>query len=80
MLTSNILWEERAVQSGLMNGARGEVVGFAFREGAPAPALPDYVVVDFPGYRGHPFWAEHPTWVPVPPITRRSEKAPGLER
>ena len=80
MLTSNQLWDERTVQAGLMNGARGVVVGIVFQDGHPPPALPLYVVVDFPGYRGRPFWDDHPTWVPVPPVSRRSKRSVSLER
>ncbi|CAK0879229.1 unnamed protein product [Prorocentrum cordatum] len=78
LLTSNLLWELRVVRFGLMNGARGRVVGIVM-DAAP-PALPAYVVVDFPEYCGAPFWPEHPTWVPVPPIRRQSKKARSLER
>ena len=80
MLTSNVLWEERTVQTGLMNGARGTVKGFVYAEGASPPALPAYVVVDFPEYGGEAFWADHPKWVPVPPVCSRGKSAKHLER
>ena len=34
---------------GLMNGARGVVVGVRRAAGPAPPVLPEYVVVDFPG-------------------------------
>eukprot|EP00969_Alexandrium_andersonii_P084785 3739696-Alexandrium_andersonii.AAC.1 len=66
MLIANGIWDVRTVQCGLMNGARGVVVAVVCDQ--TPPALPSYVVVDFPGYRGHAIWPAHPTWVPVPPI------------
>ena len=80
MLTSNDIWDTRTVPLGLMNGARGTVQGVVFNPDAPPPALPQYVIVDFPEYKGAPFWPEHPTWVPVPPVLRRSKRSPQLER
>ncbi len=65
---------------GLMNGARGTVKAMVFREGeSPAGGhQPAYVVVDFPDYRGEPFFPEagRETWVPVPPA---QEKIHGKE-
>ena len=78
MLISNQMWNTRTVQSGLMNGARGVVI--AICGSAPPPKLPEFVVVDFPDYRGYAFWPDHPTWVPVPPIQRESKQAPQLQR
>ena len=78
MLTANLLWDTCTVKLGLMNGARGRIVAIV-GEHLP-PALPIYIVVDFPDYRGHPFWPDHPTYVPVPPIRRQSKKSPKLER
>ena len=61
MLTANDMWDVRTVQMGLMNGARGVVVGIVFNDGEAPPSLPRYVIVDFPKYKGRPFWPDHPT-------------------
>ena len=74
MLTSNYLWDVRTVQLGLMNGARGVVKGIVYAAGAAPPALPLYVVVEFPKYRGHPLWPDHPKWVPVPPVHQQEKQ------
>ena len=52
MLIVNKLWDLRTAKLGLMNGARGTVVGIVYDEDAAPPSLPAYVVVDFPEYRG----------------------------
>ena len=78
MLIANMIWDTRTVQAGLMNGARGTVIAIVTTR--PMPSLPDYVIVDFPDYKGAAFWHDHPTWVPVPPIARQSKSAPQFER
>ena len=56
---------------GLYNGALGIIVGFKFRQGQNPQTgdLPEYVVVDFPSYRGPPWIKDKPTLVPIPPVT-----------
>ena len=49
MLTCNI-W----VQSGLVNGALGEVIQIVYRPRSNPPQLPAYVVVEFDNYIGLP--------------------------
>ena len=66
MLIANHIWNTRTVQSGLMNGARGTVIAICGQ--ANPPKLPEYVVVDFPDYKGYALWLDHPTWVAIPPI------------
>jgi ATP-dependent DNA helicase PIF1 len=78
MLIANQVWDARTVPVGLMNGARGIVRAIVCSE--RPPALPDYVIVEFPAYKGFPFWEDHPTWVPIPPIARQSKAKPQFER
>jgi ATP-dependent exoDNAse (exonuclease V) alpha subunit len=78
MLIANQIWDTRTVQLGLMNGARGKVVGIVSTD--LPPALPLYVIVDFPDYRGRAFWSDHPTWVPIPPVTGQNKRSQQLER
>ena len=55
---------------GLYNGALGTVIDikFAPNENPQTGHLPQYVVVDFPDYKGPPWINEHPTYVPVPTV------------
>ena len=46
MLTSDKIYGVEAVLPGLMNGARGVVVGLRHSPGSAPPHLPDYVVVE----------------------------------
>ena len=64
MLTSN-LWQ----QTGLCNGATGTIQDIIYTNNHTPPALPVSVLVEFEKYKGPPFISEHPTWVPIPPIT-----------
>ena len=64
MLTSN-LWQ----QAGLCNGATGIVYDILYSNNQKPPSLPVSVLIAFDKYKGPPFIAEHPTWVPIPPIT-----------
>ena len=89
MLISNL-----RTPSGLVNGAMGRLVGVVLHDSAGASALnadtdfPEsvsaqsvrYAVVDFPGYTGMPFWQDHPTWVPVPPVPVRHKRFKAMER
>jgi len=72
MLLVNSFFGARVVGAGLNNGACGRVVSVQYAVGASPPALPQCVVVDFPGYTGPPFFpdvgVESRTWVPVPPV------------
>jgi ATP-dependent DNA helicase PIF1 len=64
MLTSN-LWQ----QTGLCNGATGTVKDILYKDNQKPPSLPVSVLVEFEKYKGPPFIPEHPTWVPIPPLT-----------
>ena len=64
MLTSN-LWQ----QTGLCNGAIGTVQEILYANNHNPPSLPVSVLVDFGKYKGPPFLQDHPTWVPIPPVT-----------
>ena len=69
MLTSN-LW----VHAGFFNGALGKVISIFYSIDSKPPALPSFVVVDFRQYRGTPWDISHPTYVPIPPITRGARR------
>jgi ATP-dependent DNA helicase PIF1 len=64
MLTSN-LWQ----QTGLCNGATGTVQEIFYANNHNPPSLPVSVLIDFGKYKGPPFLQDHPTWVPIPPVT-----------
>jgi len=69
MLTRN-LW----VHAGLVNGTLGKVISIFYSIDSKAPALPSFLVVDFRQYRGTPWNISHPTYVPIPPITRGTHR------
>ena len=77
MLLVNKIYDVRTVSLGLMNGARGEVVGVQFSRDSSAPTLPEYVIVDFPGYVGPPMFPGdgRERWVPIPPVSARCKGA-----
>jgi ATP-dependent DNA helicase PIF1 len=62
--TSN-LWQE----TGLCNGATGIVQEIIYKYNQHPPSLPISVLVEFDKYSGPPFIENHPTWVPIPPVT-----------
>ena len=64
MLTSN-LWQ----QTGLCNGATGIVQDIIYANNQNPPLLPISVLVEFAKYKGPAFIPDHPTWVPIPPVT-----------
>jgi ATP-dependent exoDNAse (exonuclease V) alpha subunit len=74
-LTSNA-----GTEVGLCNGTAGVVKMIVYKEGTKPvpPALPEFVVVDFgESYRGESFFPGMPEragWVPVYPLTARSDK------
>lgn len=54
---------------GLYNGACGVIIEIVFSEKGANPndgGMPDYVVVDFPNYKGPAWDMSHPTHVPIP--------------
>jgi hypothetical protein len=55
---------------GLYNGAVGTVVEIVFNENENPldGTLPQYILVDFPQYRGPSWISEKPTWIPIPSI------------
>ena len=72
MLVTNI-----KAEWGLFNGAVGTVVDVVYLGGQrptddPSPQ-PDFVLVNFSGYRGPAFLEDHPTIVPIVPISRTTE-------
>jgi hypothetical protein len=74
--------------AGLVNGARGKVVGVVLRRDAAdrdlrkAVSASDvkYVVVDVPKYCGPVIYPGHPTFVPIEPTTVRHKRMKGWER
>jgi len=57
---------------GLFNGSMGEVKEIIY-EPLLSPVsgdLPTFVLVDFPKYTGPPFLIEHPTYVPIPTVSK----------
>ncbi|XP_057837395.2 uncharacterized protein LOC131047633 [Cryptomeria japonica] len=69
MLSTN-LW----VETGLVNGALGQVREIVYNDGEHPPQLPLFVVVQFQNYTGPPWDHNNPTNIPIPPISR------GLQR
>ena len=75
-------------QAALVNGSMGIVVGAVLRRVAPDQDLRSavsaadvlYVVVDVPKYCGPVIFTDHPTWVPVAPVTVRHKRYKGWER
>jgi len=63
-----LLWNV-SLSLGLVNGSTGTVVDFLYTPGTKAPSLPYATIVDFPEYKGPPFFEgqgrEH--WVPLEP-------------
>lgn len=57
-------------QAGLVNGARGTVVGIVYREGFQPPSLPDFVLVKFDDYLGPSVIDGMDKVVPIYPIKR----------
>ena len=52
---------------GLNNGAMGKVIAIVYAQNEGPPSFPNYVIVDFPKYKG-PEWCESmPTWIPIIP-------------
>ena len=70
MLTKN---QRGLTGHGLNNGAMGTVVSILFEAGIAPPSFPIVVVVDFDGYKGPVWIADHPTWVPIPVNQGRCE-------
>jgi hypothetical protein len=69
---------------GLCNGTTGVVITLVYEDNDLPPKLPKYVLVDFgTSYRGEPFFPAVPErrgWVPVYPITARSDENSALTR
>jgi hypothetical protein len=55
---------------GLYHGTRGTVIDIVFMpdQSPNNNDLPQYILVDFPQYRGPAFDTQHPTYVPIAPI------------
>ena len=79
MLISNL-----RTSAGLVNGSLGNVVAVELRDGAGSTSEDlrhavsagqvRYVVVDFPKYTGPAFFEDHPTYVPVRPVSARHKR------
>ena len=66
-LTTNI-----NVKFGLFNGAVGNVMDIICSRGkSPQDGFPNFIIVEFPKFKGPPFMEDHPTWIPVPAVDRR---------
>jgi len=63
-----LLWNI-SLAHGLVNGSTGTVIDFVFTDGQKAPNLPFAIVVNFPDYKGPPFFTgdERSKWVPMRP-------------
>lgn len=61
---------------GLYNGAIGHVVEIIYEKNSSPldGSIPEYVVVDFPQYRGPPWIQEKPSWIPIPPLEVKCRK------
>ena len=64
---------------GLFNGSMGIVVDIVFEDNKTPNNgdLPQYVLVNFPLYRGPPFNPKHKTWVPITPVFCHCQKSNG---
>ena len=82
LLLTNKIYGVDTVPIGLMNGSRGTVVGIYQGRGGGPPSLPEFVVVDIPGYKGGPIFpgAGKEKWVPIPPITVNGKTKKNLSR
>ena len=67
MLTSN-LW----VASSLVNGSLGQIITIFYKDNHKTLPLPKFLVVRFNKYIGPPWDPNNPTFVPIPPIQKRS--------
>ena len=74
MLTMN-LWSS----VGLCNGATGTVVNIIFENNHQPPDLPVAIMVKFENYRGPVFDENHPSCVPICPITVSSQTEFGFQ-
>ena len=86
LLTANL-----SVPNGLLNGTKGTIVAPVFLEQRkphaenPADRMPNYIIVDFPSYKGTPFWnaeqyPERKTWIPLKPQTIHDCNKTGISR
>ena len=77
MLLVNEIYDVRTASLGLMDEARGGVVGEQFAAGSPPPDPPQYTTADSPGYIGPPIFLGHRQgrWAPIPPVEVRRKGA-----
>jgi hypothetical protein len=63
-----LLWNI-CTTKGLVNGSLGTVVDIIYKEGDNAPCLPLYLIIEFPDYKGPPFFngIGREQWVPIRP-------------
>ena len=53
-----------------MYGSPGTVIEIVYDRGPLDGDLPEYVIVEFPGYCGPPWMETEPKWVPIPTVQR----------
>ena len=83
MILSNLRTE-----AGLVNGARGHLIGVVLKdtepdrdlEGAVSATSVQYVVLEVPSYVGPVIFPDHPKWVPVEPTSFPHKGVPGWNR
>ena len=60
------------VKFGQFNGTVGNVMDIICSRGkSPQDEFPNFILVEFPRFKGPPFMEDHPTWIHVPAIDRR---------
>ena len=60
------------VKFGQFNGTVGNVMDIICSRGkSPQDEFPNFILVEFPKFKGPPFMEDHPTWIHVPAIDRR---------
>ena len=69
-------------RSALRTAPWGIVVAISQGSSRPPPALPEFVVVDIPGYKGDPIFpgAGREKWAPIPPVTVMGKTKKGVSR
>ena len=63
-----LLWNI-CTSKGLVNGSIGTLVDIIYKEGACAPSLPQFLIIEFPDYNGTPFFSGNgrEKWIPLRP-------------
>ena len=58
------------VGAGLVNGSLVKFISIVYNSNNQPPTLPSFVVIEFLHYKGPPWDASNPNYVPISPITR----------